>query len=119
MATNRTVAFAEEQARFLAACQDLATNEENSSLRSIAKKHNVPRTTLQPHAVGPATPSGVLERSIRRAICQRLTENEETIIAETVAEYQNRGTPLVRSLALDIVSTFVWTLSLLGGTQKW
>lgn len=112
MATNRTVALSDEQARLLAACQDLAANGTRSSLRSIAEKHNVPRTTLKRHSSGPATVAGILERTFRRGSRQQLSTDEESIIAETVVEFQNHGTPLVRSLVLDVAATFVQTLPL-------
>ena len=73
-------------------------------------KHGVPRTTLQRARNSSATPEAVLQLSAGRGRKKRLSGIEESLIAQTIVELQNRNSPLTRDLVLDVVQTYIATL---------
>eukprot|EP00171_Calliarthron_tuberculosum_P004067 IDg4067t1 len=110
---DTTTVLDDAQCRLLAALRELADAEMVSnpkSLRSVASKFGVPRTTLQRARRRPATTAAVLAQSEGRGRKRRLHLAEEELIAGTIIEFQNRGTPLTRDLVLDVTQTFVRSL---------
>lgn len=108
-----TTALDDAQCRLLAALKELADADRTStptSLRHVAGKYRVPRTTLQRARVRPASAAAVLAQSAGRGRKRRLHAAEEELIAGTILEFQSQGTPLTRDLVLDLTQTFVGTL---------
>ena len=89
-----TVNMTDRQELLLAACREIFENGNTVSMRSIAKKHNVPRTTLQRLCKASRTAANILELTKRRGSPQRLTATEKALIAQTISEFQSRGAPL-------------------------
>ena len=107
------VSMSDKQKRILAALKEkreLFERGELLSLRDLAKKHNVPRTTLQRYANVEATGAAILRVGDGRGRRQRLSVDEETMISAAILEFQRNGTPLDRDALKGLVQTFVSTL---------
>lgn len=98
---------------FLLALEDLSRVTDDGtkpSLRATALKHSVPRTTLQRASQKPAAAAAILSQSAGRGRKIPLTHVDECIIAETIVEFQNIGTPITRDLVLDIAQNYIRSL---------
>lgn len=97
--------------RLLRACEEKRDNV-SLSLRLLCSKYQITYGTLHRALQRPATAAAILEASCGRGRRTRLTHAEELIIKDTVYEFQSNGTPLNRSVVMDVVQEFVRTLSI-------
>lgn len=97
------------QRRLLAAVKEHqeAPPSSKPTLRSLAKKYDVAASTLCRSLKGGASEKAILAQSDRRGRSQRLTDEEEKLIADSIKHFESNGTPLDRQAVMDMVQTFV------------
>ena len=81
------------------------------TIRDVAVANNIPYTTLQRALQNVTNPKDIISASSGRGRKQRLTVEEESMIADAVIEFQRNGTLLDRDCVRDLVQTLVQTFT--------
>lgn len=107
--TESIVTLSDGQKRLLAATESFRTaeNGRKPTIRELAAKYNVPRSTLGRALKKARTAHALLAMANGRGRGTRLTVEEEGMIVEAVREFNRNGTPLDRQSLQDLVQMLV------------